>query len=221
MYLDHESYVRFELHVVRQLMKGRSVERVLADVRVQVEHLRRWQPRHGPLDRALDEAMILEAPNSDSSSAVVTLTPGECDWFDRVIDTVPPIARRPTRLANAAEGFNRWVAPVWPSLALPVSHFLAAKTFANWTAYLGQGLRTVVHSLEVALAVVKVECARACLEDNTLATVDHVVRAARAADLLLVHLANPHTLAARLSVVETAAASARRRPRPPRRAFDR
>ncbi len=219
MYLDHESYVRFELNLVRQLMHGRSVEGVLADVRVQVEHVRRWHPSHGPLDRALDEALVLEAP--DSRPAEVTLRPEECDWFDRVIGTVPPIARRPAPLANAAEAFDRWVAPAWPTLARPVRHFLAAKAFGTWTAYLGQGLRTVVHSLDVALAVFKVECARACLEDHARASIDHVVRAARAADLLLVHLANPHALAERLSVVETASASGRRLPRQPRRAFDR
>lgn len=220
MYLDHESYVRFELHVVGALTKGRSVEHVLADLRVQVEHLRRWKPRHGPLGRALDEALVVEAPTSNLSSDQI-LTPVESDWFGQVIDTVPPIARRPARVPHATEAFERWVAPAWPSLARPVLHYVAAKAFGNWTAYLGQGLRTVVRSLEVALAVLKVECTRACLEDHAPATLDHIVRAARAADLLLVHLANPRTLAERLSAVETGPTSARRRPRPPRRAFDR
>ena len=64
------------------------------------------------------------------------------------------------------------LAGVAPS-AIAHRRFLAAHAFANWTAYLGQGLRTWLRSLEAA---------------------DGLIRAGlgiREADLLLRHLADP------------------------------
>jgi Fe-S-cluster containining protein len=63
-------------------------------------------------------------------------------------------------------------------------HFLAAHAFANWTAHLGQGLRTWLRSIEAA-------------HDLIVAGRD-----VRQADLELRHLADPHELARTWSVVE-------------------
>jgi hypothetical protein len=60
----------------------------------------------------------------------------------------------------------------------------------------------VVRSLEVALAVVRVEAARLCATAERPLDEPLLIEAMRAADLLLVHLADPKTLAARLSEVE-------------------
>ena len=113
----------------------------------------------------------------------------------RGIATLPP----PDRL-DAID--VRWVAPTWPQFSKPLRHFLAAHAFGNWCAYHGLGLRTVVRSLEVALSVVRVEAARLCEAADRQLDEPLLIEAVRAADLLLVHLADPKSLAARLSTVE-------------------
>jgi hypothetical protein len=62
--------------------------------------------------------------------------------------------------------------------------FLAAHAFANWTAHLGQGLRSWLHAVETARALLEVGLG------------------IRQADLVLRHLSDPHALAASFSQVE-------------------
>ena len=94
------------------------------------------------------------------------------------------------------------MADAWPRFSQPLRHFLAAHAFGNWCAYHGMGLRTVVRSLSAALAVVRVEAARLCASAERPLDEPLLLEAMRAADLLLVHLADPKALAARLSEVE-------------------
>jgi Fe-S-cluster containining protein len=63
--------------------------------------------------------------------------------------------------------------------------FLAAHAFANWTAHLGQGLRTWLRSIEAA---------------HALMTSGHDVRHT---DLMLRHLSDPHEMAKTWSAAET------------------
>jgi hypothetical protein len=97
---------------------------------------------------------------------------------------------------------SRWVAGAWPQFSQPLRNFLAAHAFGNWCAYHGMGLRTVVRSLWTALAVVRVEAARLCASAKRPLDEPLLLESMRGADLLLVHLADPKALAARLSEVE-------------------
>jgi Fe-S-cluster containining protein len=96
------------------------------------------------------------------------------------------------------------VAPAWPALALPVRRWLAAKAFASWLALQGEGLRTSVLGLRVALGVLRAEAARGSAEAGRPLDADLLKEAVRRADLLLVHLADPEALARRLSRCERA-----------------
>jgi hypothetical protein len=97
----------------------------------------------------------------------------------------------------------RWVAPEWPALGLPVRRWLAAKAFASWLALQGQGLRTTVLGLRVALGVLRAEAARGCAEAGRALDAGLLKEAVRRADLLLVHLADPEALARRLGRCES------------------
>jgi hypothetical protein len=81
--------------------------------------------------------------------------------------------------------------------------WLAAKAFASWVALQGEGLRTTVASLRLGLAVLRSEAARGCAEAGRALDADILTEAFRRADLLLVHLADPETLARRLSRCES------------------
>ena len=56
----------------------------------------------------------------------------------------------------------RLVVPEWEAWQAPLRRYLAAKAFANWTAYQGRGVLSIVRGLEAALAFVRVEAARQC-----------------------------------------------------------
>ena len=68
----------------------------------------------------------------------------------------------PRRTNRPRGGFGRLIAPAWAAWSTPLRHYLAAKAFASWTAYQGRGLFSIVRGLQVALALVRVEAARAC-----------------------------------------------------------
>ena len=119
------------------------------------------------------------------------------------------LAAAPERLGEADE---RWVAAAWPSLARPTRRWLAAKAFASWMALQGEGLRTTVAFLRVALGVLRSEAARGCAETGRSLDAEQLREAFRQADLLLVHLADPEALARRLSRCEARTPSASGRP---------
>ena len=94
-----------------------------------------------------------------------------------------------------------------------VRGYLAARLFGNWVAYYGQGLHAIVEYLKVALAlvkmkfvemeivkteVVKVEAARHHARESPSSPWQTAKKALRSADLLLVHLSDPKTLASLL-----------------------
>jgi hypothetical protein len=118
---------------------------------------------------------------------------------------VPHRALLPVAPEGLGDADDRWVQPAWPSLARPVRRWLAAKAFASWLALQGEGLRTAVLGLRVALGVLRAEAARGCTGAGRRLDAELLKEAFRRADLLLVHLADPEALARRLSRVEAPA----------------
>ena len=51
--------------------------------------------------------------------------------------------------------WRRYVEPEWPRYAMVVRRFMAAHAFASWTAYEGTGVRSIVSSIQLALAVLR------------------------------------------------------------------
>lgn len=121
---------------------------------------------------------------------------------------VPAELRRPDLPSRLAESDRAWVLPRWAAHARPVRRYLAARAFAAWSAYLGEGLRTQIAMLAVALAAVRVEAARhASLARRPLD--DEMLHAAiRSADLLLHHLSDAAALVGSLAGVERGPAQA-------------
>ncbi len=115
---------------------------------------------------------------------------------------MPNRALLPSEPEGLADADRRCVAPAWPSLGRPVRHWLAARAFASWLALQGEGLRTTVLGLRVALGVLRAEAARGCAEAGRPLDPDLLKEAVRRADLLLVHLVDPAAFAKRLSRCE-------------------
>jgi hypothetical protein len=90
-------------------------------------------------------------------------------------------------------------------LAGAVRRWLAARAFASWLALQGEGLRTTVMGLRLALAVLTAELHRGSAGAERGVDQAVLLEALRRADLLLVHLADPAALARRLSRAEPGA----------------
>jgi Fe-S-cluster containining protein len=184
---------------------GRSAgtpETMLAGVAITAEAVRGWTARGEPLEsRTAREAD--RAASRDSCGARWTMTfAGASHLFQLTANAVPPGLAKPLLPADGAEADSAWVLPGWAAFSRPLGRYLAARAFAGWSAYLGKGIRTQVAALAAALAVVRVEAARAAaraarpLDDRML------LAAIRAADLLLHHHADMSTLVKSLAGVE-------------------
>jgi Fe-S-cluster containining protein len=213
--MDWPSLERWERFAVSVLGdESRSPEAALDVLASTAERARRWTPDDGPFAEYFDLS-FRGAPSAsgdeESASAGGSLARrrrpdalGMTGAWPLVAQCVPHRALLPP----APEGLNaadrRWVAPAWPALALPIRRWLAAKAFASWLALQGEGVRTTVLGLRVALGVLRAEAARACAEAGRALDADLLKEAIRSADLLLVHLADPEALARRLSRCESA-----------------
>jgi hypothetical protein len=99
----------------------------------------------------------------------------------------------PTRALRDAD--ERFLDPAWTAFTRPLCRFVAAKLFANWCWYQGQGLRTLLRALHAAVAVLRLEAARQTLAYGRTLDEQQLHEAFRRTDLLLIHLAAPEALA--------------------------
>jgi len=186
---------RWETHVVATLTGSRAPGQALARLAAEAETARRWAPPDGGFDRWFDA--VLDA--SDLREAPLPVV-ADLEAWDLVAATVPEGNPRPPRpgVAAGAEA----VPAGWAALRRPIGRWLASKAFASWLALQGDGLRTTVLGLQVALAVLRAEAVGACLRAGRPLDAALLEGAVRRSDLLLLHLADPSTLAARLGRCE-------------------
>jgi Fe-S-cluster containining protein len=188
--LGWEAHARWEAHAVSilgrtDLTPADAVSRLAA----RVEELRSWTPKDGPFDAYLERAL----EGWPESSGPPSWRPDECEAAWRLVaECVPPghaipETPPPPGRASPVDG--------------PVRRWLAAKAFASWLALQGEGLRTTVLGLRLALGVLGAELAR---DPERARAPEGLREALRRADLLLVHLAVPTALARRLSRAEGA-----------------
>jgi hypothetical protein len=134
--------------------------------------------------------------------------PGASRLFVLAAASVQPGLVRPELPDGAEAGDPVWVKPRWADHAAPIRRYLAARAFGAWSAYLGEGLRTQVAMLAVALAAVRIEAVRETA--RALRPLDAALlhAAIRSADLLLHHLSDAPGLVRSLADVERGPASA-------------
>ncbi len=195
MLTDLEAFHRWERAAVEFLEAGAAPETALARIREMTRQAAGWDPGSRPLETAVEEAAercSAVADRADSGVANEEQLVGASEVVRMAIpDCLRP--RAPRRGTGASDA--RFVAPAWPGFSGPIGRFLAAHAFGSWCAYFGAGLTTIVRSLEVALAVVRVEAGRLCDERAQALDQPILVEAFRAADLQLAHLADPRALA--------------------------
>jgi Fe-S-cluster containining protein len=202
--MDLGSYDLFERYMVRTLgREDLSPEAALQRIAFTAEDIRYWTVGEISLvEHVRDAIEVGDSLGRDLDSpepAAATLA----SLYAQVTASVPPGLTRPEAVPNLEHVHRSSVRRAWAAFRRPVSRYLAAKGFASWLAYQGQGVRTIVFSMAVALAVLKVEAAQQSAQAGRALDRDLLLEAFRAADLLLVHLASREDLARRLSAVET------------------
>jgi Fe-S-cluster containining protein len=209
-----ERWERFAVSVLGE--EGRSPEEALGALTDAAERARRWTPERGefeghferalerPLERALAPGVEREgqafhgALRNGSRNTRDPARWGSRAWH-LLASCIPDRALLPPVPEGLETADTRWVAPAWPALGRPIRFWLATKAFASWLVLQGEGLRTAVLGLRVALGVLRAEAARGCAEAGRTLDAELLKEAVRRADLLLVHLADPEALARRLA----------------------
>ncbi len=170
MLMDWEAWWIWEERCVTELAGAHDPAHTLATIGRVVERVRTWRPAEGALADRI-EAAFAQVGLAEPREA-------EFDHAARLRELVDAV---PDDLWPQASGLEAGSARPSP---LVTRHFLAAHAFANWTAHLGEGLRTWLRSIEAALALVELGYG------------------VRRADLMLRHLTDPHALARVWSGVE-------------------
>ncbi|MEI6669396.1 MAG: hypothetical protein WCP29_14685 [Acidobacteriota bacterium] len=165
------------------------------------ESIRAWRPGTASLATLAEAAFGSAASNRDHRTT--PMSPSSAGrLFLCAAMTTPRGLSRPALPADLDHHHTRLVAPVWASLARPVRRYLAAKAFGAWSAYIGEGLRTQIAMVALALGVLRVEATRQAAEAGRELDEDLFVEAVRQSDLLLVHLASEYALVRRMGRVE-------------------
>ena len=201
--LDWESHRCWEEHAVATVAReDLAPEAALERLRADAEAARLWTPERGPLLEWI--AQIAGAVDRRTEEPRAEFAAALASWRAAALCVPAGAALQPPALDEAAAALAdaRHLQPLWPSFVSPVRRYLAAKAFASWCAVQGEGLRTAVAFLALARDVLRVEAARACAAVGAPLERETLKRALRAADLLLVHLADPAALARHLSAVE-------------------
>ena len=206
---DRESYSRWEHFVVRTLDRSSALENALATIADTAERLREWQPGTGPFPAfasAILDAADREHADAERLDALDRYAQyRSADAHERVRQLVP-VALGPDRLpAGVDEAFARWAASSWPRQPA-IRRYLAAKSFASWTAYQSRGVRALVAEVVLSESIVRMEAARVCAQTSRPLDRSGLTEAIRAADYLLVHLARRDGLTAWFSETERAPA---------------
>jgi hypothetical protein len=187
---------------------GRTPEGGLAAAALAAEQIRGWVAGQESLEAHARRVLLAAEAAFNHGGGWHMTFPGASRLHQSAADSVPPGLAAAAPQARPDEADRAWVAPRWAAFSRPLGRYLAARSFAAWSAYQGQGLRTQVAMLAVALAVVRVEAARGAARasrplDDTL-----LHAAIRAADLLLHHLSDSQRLVRRHAGVERGPAAA-------------
>ena len=197
---DLPAYHTWELFVTRTFARqDLAPEQALALVATAAESIRSWTPTGTPLLDLVQQAT--EFPRASAGGGRVNLD-AMARLFEEIAKSIPDGLPMPKLPVDLLATDARFVQPAWGDFARPIRHFLAAHAFGAWIAYQGEGLRTIVHALYAALAVLRVEANREAGRTARVLDADVLLSAIRAADLLLVHQASRERMARHLSTIE-------------------
>jgi len=191
MLMDLDGYSAWEEHLVNRCSDlERAPESVLATMNRDARLLALWTP-----GRLMLRDAIAALPGPYVEAAAERSLDASLSLYRGVIDAVPYDLKPDRDEAGLHDAFADHVAPRWEEFHRPLNRFIAAKSFATWTAYQGRGVATIVRGIEAAVALVRVEAARLCRDADGPLDAELLLQAFRGADFALNHLAVGEDLA--------------------------
>lgn len=174
---DIEGYAAWEEAVVREFNDAPSAMLALRRIAAATEIVRRWTPSMGALRDTVGDAFA--AGTAAGSSADLS----EALGVVRDVTGPHPLLKVEDGFAAAWRSLE---AAAGETLRRPVGNYMAACTFGNWTAYRGQGLRTVVAWLHGCYDVLRLQLVRQTRAAGALDSAV-LVESFRMSDFILVH----------------------------------
>ena len=175
---DIQGYAAWENAVLAEFIAASSIDVALGRIGTATERIRQWTPMRGRLCDAVANAF---ANLVSQSSAGPDLSEG----FGAVREVSGPHP-----LLEVDDDFaTAWIAleSDWADLLRrPMANYMAACTFGNWTAYRGQGLRTIVAWLHGCYDVLRVQLVRHATSAGEI-NKEVLIESFRMADFIIVH----------------------------------
>jgi len=201
--MDMRTCRLWERHAIDALDSAdRTPEDRLAGLAFTTDSLRNWTAGLESLETRATRTLADATASRLSRGRWHMTLPGASRLFLLAADSVPSGLVPPGMPAGAEAGDQTWVRPYWTAFSRPLGRYLAARSFAAWSAYLGEGLRTQVVMLAIALAAVRIEAVRETTRASRPLDEALLHAAIRSADLLLHHHSDTAVLVRRLSGVE-------------------
>lgn len=178
MLADMQGYDAWESAVIATFVDAPDAVSAFARIESATSRIRGWTPGSAPMRMAVAEAFARgdDSPGSPLLSAAFTLV-AELTGPHPLMEVPPDFAAGWQRVAGSMDARRH----------RSIGRYLAAATFANWIAYRGQGLRSIVAWLQACYDVLRVQLTRALPPlSGTLDERAHL-EAIRMTDYIMVH----------------------------------
>lgn len=206
---DLEGYGAWEHACVATLARPDLTCRdALSVIAAATETTRAWQPGNGTLAAHVEEAFRQAHPgegedtdtDSRAMETAASLRDGRLPDFSAIAGPRRrTIGDHPVApLSAGGQAFTPWL----EAFDAPMKHYLAARLFANWIAYQGRGLRSIVEWLRTCAALVRREIDDLGAASRPASSETNFIEAVRFADHLLLHVVDTALVARRFAHLE-------------------
>ena len=182
MLADLAGYDAWEHAVTAVFFQAPDASTAFARIDAATSRIRAWSPERGPLVDAVASAFGEASSAAPDPGAEAGLTPAFA--LVRELTGPHPLMEVPgdfaTRWRSAAAVSGADVHHV-------IARYLAASTFANWIAYRGLGLRTIVAWLRGCHDVLRLQMVRRLAPHAATVGPEQVLEAVRLTDYIMVH----------------------------------
>jgi hypothetical protein len=188
---DMNGYTTWEREGVAVLARADVTwAEALDHIAAATDRLRAWTPEKGALAVCVGNAF------QDESADAGPQAPRDQDLVAIVSQLAAGrAAGGPHPIADFDRLWNDRVGRAFDRHDAAMKNFLAARLFANWIAYQGRGLRSIVHWLRTAAALVRHYTLQRVLDSPHEPGPGDFIEAIRTTDLLLLHVIDTQAFA--------------------------
>jgi hypothetical protein len=178
MLADLDGYDAWERAVIETFVDAPDAVSAFARIEGATSRVRGWTPAAGPMRLAVADAFGRAecSPGSAMLSGAFTLV-AELTGPHPLMEVPPDFAARWLHIVQGMDARRH----------RSIGRYLAASTFANWVAYRGQGLRSIVGWLQACYDVLRVQMARALPTGSGALDERAHLEAIRMTDYIMVH----------------------------------